>query len=185
MKQALLINLTLILLAGIPQISFGKKRYRYIKREHGVELVTSVVDILNKKQNFNADIEGSYTYNWRGKIEVGPWAHLNMSKSQNLTFNILRGGLLLEYNFIKNRGKRKFIPALGIKLGADKSAQLNWILGVYTDFKYFVGYRTPFVVKLEYVAAMPEKFGSAELKDFHNRGNLSLSTGFSYYFDFY
>ena len=145
------------------------------------------------QQQFKAttDLKGAYTYNWRGMLEFGPYFDFAAEFNPFQTHNIA-GGVLLEYNIIKNRGKRKFIPAIGISLGGQSggaregfdysgTSDFKASGGVHGALKIFVDKRTPFTIMLGYKLLTPTS-------SFFFKPCLMISffaTGFSYYFDFY
>lgn len=184
-KPLLFLSLISMILIAAPQVSFAKKKYRYIKREHGVrvdvnlpgmQVMPSGGDLLN-----NWKLHFAYTYNWKGFLEVGPYFHV---KTDDDAKWMLDGGLLVEWNIIKNRGKRALIPAVGLKLGADDitaaTGDRYGHYGIPFSLKYFVAKRTPLIVTLEpYVEAKGfTSFDPFTLK-------INFTAGFEYYFDIY
>ena len=129
-KYFLFLNLFLILFAGLPHTALAKKKYRYIKREHGVRFQADLP--METKQGFtmSAELQGAYTYNWNGMIEVGPYFDFSSGFFPS-SLKRYGAGLLVEYNIITNRGKRKWIPAVGIDLGVDGSKGLDGALGTH------------------------------------------------------
>ena len=135
--------------------------------------------------NLQANLAGAYAYNWKGMVEVGPYFDLSASVNQGFTFNSWAVGLLVEYNFIKNRGKRSFIPALGLTAGINNSKEnispgMHLALGVHASLKSFVAKRTAFISTVGYQLHTP--FNAFFRSMSHN---AEVSMGFSYYFDFY
>ncbi|MCY4512205.1 MAG: hypothetical protein OXB86_00790, partial [Bdellovibrionales bacterium] len=111
MKKSLLyLSLISMILVALPQVSFAKKKYRYIKREHGLKVDWRFPGQIMDKQEFmnNLKFEFNYTYNWKGFVEVGPYLNVGTDDSAKW---MVGGGLLVEWNIIKNRGKRVLIPA--------------------------------------------------------------------------
>ena len=164
-----------------PNSALARKKYRYIKREHGVKFEW-------RKPSFNfdsglqmtIDLEGAYTYNWKGMLEAGPYFGLEYTNVAG-TIPTYNAGLILEYNIIKNRGRRKWIPALGLKFGVNNSSPpLNFETGAHGALKIFVGKRTPFTIALGYRLVTPIQGIFQTMSH-----NVDLSMGFSYYFDFY
>lgn len=182
-KLFLFLNLFFIIfILGVGE-SFANKKYRYIKREHGVRFLTGNIPMsFNRGFSLSADLGGYYTYNWKGRLEIGPYFDLGMTTTgRGFELNNWTAGLLAEYNFIKNRGKRKHIPSFGLTVGADKSFDVpNFAVGVHTSLKSFVGKRTAFITSLGYSLHTP-------INDFfrimEHHGNIMV--GFAYYFDFY
>jgi len=129
-------------------------------------------------------LQVAYAYNWRGAVEFGPYFNLKLDIKPYLLHH-LSGGLMVEYNFIKNRGRKKYVPSIGLSFGAAQDSQKagpGWHLtgGIHGSLKMFVGARTPFTVTLGYRVLTPSsQFGRAL------QHQPYLSTGFSYYFDFY
>ena len=181
-KYFLIFNLFLIVCATWSQTAFAKKRYRYIKREHGLRLQGNIHTHFDSGFSLSTNINGAYTYNWKGMIEAGPYLQLQPNVERGtLSLNQLAGGLIFEYNFVKNQGKRMLIPALGMQFGAEKSpsAMLRFGGGVHGTLKVFVGTRTPFTVTLAYnlLTSLQQPIQLSH--------NIDVSMGFSYYFDFY
>ena len=172
-KSLLFLSLASIFFFGVPEASFAKKKYRYIKREHGVGFQSTIM-------NTNLSLQGVYTYNWKGRMEGGFYVNLRDISLLPPEFSDVSGGLIGEYNFVKNRGKVKFVPAAGLSVGVNAGTGMDLTFGVHTSLKYFVAKRTPFVVKIGYLGVIPKSFDIASLNH-----NIDISTGFSYYFDFY
>ena len=180
-KFFLFFNLFLLFFIGGMETATAVKKYRYIKREHGVRFQGNIPLKLIPFQ-MNVNLQGAYTYNWRGMLEFGPhFQFKGNSTAANFTGS-WGAGLLVEYNIIKNRGKREFIPAVGLNVGAKTEGALRLALGPQVSLKYFVGKRTPFTVTLAYNFNMP----FTNLMDRTQwKHDLDISMGFSYYFDFY
>lgn len=155
------------------------KKYRYIKREHGLRFSGKVPVEIGAGLNVGAVLDGAYTYNWKGKIEAGPYFHFD-SSIVPFALHSWGSGILGEYNIIKNRGRRKFVPAVGLKIGAFSTNAINLSAGLYGAFKFFVDKRTPFIVSLGCDVQTPVQgmFTSMSYKPY-------VTMGFSYYFDFY
>lgn len=181
-KSLLLLNLISMILIALPQVSFAKKKYRYIKREHGVRVsldwpkgeITPNMK-LTDELNFNF----TYTYNWKGFLEVGPYLKVEKESSW-----MVDSGLLVEWNIIKNRGKRALIPAVGLKIGADDfTGTLAGHIGFPLSLKFFAGernFRTPLIITVEPYIEAPgfTSFTPLTVK-------INTTVGFEYYFDFY
>ena len=191
MKKILLFTIPLILFASLPGMSVAKKKYRYIKREHGLKVLggipTATIPISTETSSTEAIIylDTSYQYNWKGLLEFGPYIFLSYDLLPSFSTNDYGVGVLGEYNIIKNRGKRKLIPSVGITLGIDKHKEgsdnnIGGSAGVYGVLKWFVDKRTPFVVKLSYRLVTP--FNGFFTSFAHKP---SFTFGFSHYFDFY
>ena len=178
-KSLLFLSLISMILIAVPQVSFAKKKYRYIKREHGVRVDVDLPGMeVYPSQDFlnNWKVHLAYTYNWKGFMEVGPYLHVKTDDSASW---MLDAGLLVEWNIIKNRGKRALIPAVGLKLGVDNIANnMTGHYGLPFSLKYFVAKRTPLIVTLEpYIES--EGFTSFQPV------KINFTAGFSYYFDVY
>ena len=179
-KSLLFLSLISMILVALPQVSFAKKKYRYIKREHGLKVDWRFPGQFHNRQEFmkNLKFEFNYTYNWKGFLEVGPYFTVGTDDSEKW---MVDGGLLVEWNMIKNRGKRVLIPAIGLKLGADDlTGNMNGHYGLPLSLKYFVAKRTPFIFSFEPYMSVP---GFADFDSFDVKYNFS--GGFAYYFDFY
>ena len=180
-KYFLFFSLFLMLVwSWIPSVS-AQQKYRYIKREHGVHFQGNIPMSFSNGFNLAAMLSGAYTYNWKGMVEAGPYFKVN-SNLVPWALNEWSGGILGEYNIIKNRGKRKLIPAVGFKVGMLNAGAGNQLqMGPYGALKIFVGKRTPFTVSLGYVLLTPlqSPFTGGV---FHT---AELAMGFSYYFDMY
>ena len=174
-KLFLFLNLFFILFVlGVGE-SFANKKYRYIKREHGVRFQGNIPMSFGQGFQLNANLAGAYAYNWKGMLEVGPYFDLGIA---NMSIAGWSGGLLIEYNFIKNRGKRKLIPSFGLTVGANNLNLFD--LGAHVSLKTFVAKRTAFITTVGYNLHTP--FSAMFSSRFHN---ADISMGFSYYFDFY
>ena len=189
-KYFLFLNLFLMLfVVSGTGTALAEKKYRYIKREHGVRFEGDIpIEIGGGQMIANLKLKGAYAYNWKGLFEFGPyflWAPSISPWSPGLW----GGGLLAEYNIIKNRGKRQFIPAVGLNLGVtggssdiNNPGTVRLSMGPYGALKIFVGKRTPFTITLAYNLLTPLSSPFAGGGMSHN---VDLSMGFSYYFDFY
>jgi len=193
MKKFLGLSL-LVILTTIWTVPSVAKKYRYIKREHGVKFQGNIPFSLNlvdqiSNINLSVDLEGAYAYNWKGFVEVGPYFNLSLTAMPNFSFSHWSAGLTGEYNFIKNRGRRKLIPSLGLQLGAISSSQfktkniegnsaLHGNAGLHASLKWFVATRTALITTLSYDAIVPFSF------DFSALGHhVDLKMGFAHYFD--
>ena len=177
MKKFLYLNL-LIILTTVWTVPSAAKKYRYIKREHGVKFQGNI-PITLAPINVPANFQGAYAYNWKGFVEVGPYFKLKF-KAPPFTPSNWSAGLMGEYNFIKNRGRRKFIPSLGLQLGVMGSENLQATGGVHGSLKWFVATRTAFITTIQYDLVTPFAGFFSSL-----RHQVDLSMGFSYYFDFH
>jgi len=177
-KYFLYINLLAIIGAVWTLPALAEKKYRYIKREHGVRFQGNI-PVTVSPFNIAVNLKGAYTYNWEGFVEVGPYFQLEMDANPRPQFSKWAVGLMGEYNFIKNRGKRKLIPSLGLHLGL-QGLGLQGSGGVHGSLKWFVAKRTAFITDLQYdlITPLTMPFSSMEHQ-------VNVSMGFSYYFDFY
>ena len=149
------------------------KNYRYIKREHGVRFQGTFSISFEQGFKLNTNLSGTYVYNWEGMLEAGPYFNLTL---ENLKLTDQSAGLLVEYNFIKNQGKRKWIPSLGLTVGTVRDFRFN--LGTHASLKSFVARRTAFISTLGYNL-------HTSFNDIDKSHNVNVRTGLSYYFDFY
>ena len=85
------------------------------------------------------DIDLAYSYNWKGMIETGPYLGLEGQHLGGFAVD-MQLGAFVEYNFIKNKGKKKTVPSAGLKIGTKKMAT-EWKLALapYVSLKYFGG----------------------------------------------
>jgi len=179
-KYFLFLNLFLMFFVGMIWEASAAKKYRYIKREHGIRFSGNIpINFGPGSFDLGVELDGAYLYNYKGMLEFGPYFHMDAGIVP-FSFSSWGAGLLTEYNFIKNRGNRKLIPTIGIKIGADGSAGTSLLLGAYGALKIFVGKRTPFIVDLGYQLSTP----MTQLFTSLNQG-VNISMGFAYYFDFY
>lgn len=183
-KHFLFFSLFFIVFLSWSPATLAKKKYRYIKREHGVRFQwDNPINFDSQGQiTSSVNIEGAYTYNWRGMLEAGPYIKIDLSI---MPFQLAEfdGGVLLEYNIIKNRGKRKLIPAVGVSVGVNKQDRVFSLSGgIHGALKFFVAKRTPFTIMLGYRMLTPMD-GNQLFKFLSHRPYTSM--GFSYYFDFY
>ena len=164
----------------------AKKRYRYIKRMHGAKIQWNLqpfqkpADGVFSLGSLNIDL--AYSYNHKGLLEFGPYLSVN-GMMNALPLANTAAGLSLEYNFVKNRGKRKNIPALGLQIGVQKGAAWDLAVSPYFSFKYFVAKRTALVTSLKYTASLPFNGLAAFMQNLSH--GVFLVGGFAYYFDFY
>lgn len=185
-KTLLLLSLAAVCLAGLPEISEAKKKYRYIKRAHGIKLLHGGYDIMFGGQDGagpagQLNLSGAYAWNWKGLIETGPYFSLGVAVPPGFQISGWSAGLGVEYNFIKNRGKRKLIPAFGIKLGARSggSGGADGNVEPVLTIKSFVSKRTAFLTSLSYALGIP---GFTNFQGMYH--NVSVKLGFAHYFDF-
>ena len=183
-KNLFLFAASLFLSLALASPDAEARKKRYIKRMHGVKAVAFIVPYQRGPGGTSGDydLELAYSYNWKGMIEFG--LHGNIAGS-HIGGNGLEGwgaGLHAEYNFIKNKGKKRFVPALGLKFGADQISSAQYLsVAPYLSLKYFVAKRTPFIFSAGYDLNLPFtalNFQQATHSSF-------LEGGFAYYFDFY
>ena len=181
-KPFLIFNLFTVLFITGAGPCFAAKRYRYIKREHGVRFTGNIdvtgslpQQILNPR-DLDFNFSGAYAYNLKGYLEFGPYLDFSMNSGQMGW----KAGLFGEYNFIKNRGKRKWIPSLGLTAGVKGMNGFHLSGGLQTSLKAFVAKRTAFISTLSFDISSPFDQLFSTL-----RTHLNIKMGFSYYFDFY
>lgn len=178
MKKFLYLNL-LIILTAVWTVPSAAKKYRYIKREHGVKFQGNI-PIAIAPTDISASFQGAYAYNWKGFVEVGPYFKLDLNAAPVFNISNWSAGLMGEYNFIKNRGRRTLIPSLGLQLGVLGPGSLQATGGVHASLKWFVATRTAFITTAQYDLITPVAGFFSLL-----RHQVDLSMGFSYYFDFH
>lgn len=181
MKNFLFVALVASFLAIVPEVSFAKKKYRYIKREHGVQIQGNIKALIPPTDTFAVSLtnfQAAYNYNWRGMIEVGPYGKVASVRVPNFSVDGWDAGIGVHYNIIKNRGKRTMIPAIGLQVGYGSANKLN--TSIVAALKYFVGVRTPIHIALSYNLSDLLNFKLSDI-----RHGVDLSVGFSYYFDIY
>ncbi len=129
-----------------------KKRYRYRKRTHRFQITAQGVPwhTDNQKSMFT-NIGVIYGYN-AGRFELGPQIRLYNPGGQSFQSLYLHLGGWLEYNFIRNTRREKFVPAVGISTGyeLERRRRHNLALSVYLSAKYFVASRTGIAINLYY-----------------------------------
>lgn len=180
-KYLLYINLLALIGAVWTLPALAEKKYRYIKREHGVRFQGNIPITVRPSFNLTANLKGAYAYNWKGFVEAGPYFQLELDAAPSPRLSKWAVGLMGEYNFIKNRGKRKLIPSLGLQLGLQGLGGLQGTGGVHGSLKWFVAKRTAFITDLQYDLMTPfTQFSFASMEH-----QVNVSMGFSYYFDFY
>ena len=163
--------------------AYAKKK-RYIKRMHGAKIHWNIVP-FEKSSTGNSgmfDVDLAYSYNWKGMIEAGPYFGIKGVHLPSFSLDYLGVGAFVEYNFIKNKGKKKMVPSVGLRIGTKKAQTWQLALAPYVSFKYFVAKRTPIIATLGYE-------GSNAFSSLTNFGVMTHSSffmgGFAYYFDFY
>ena len=184
MKKLLLLSgLFSFFVLGFSGNAYAKKK-RYIKRMHGAKINLNIIP-FERSSGTNSggfDVDLAYSYNWKGMIEVGPYFGIKGTHLPNFTLEDLDLGVFVEYNFIKNKGKKKMVPAAGLKIGTKKDAAWKLALAPYVSLKYFVAKRTPIITTLGYEGS--SAFSS--ISNFSTWTHSSfLMVGFAYYFDFY
>ena len=155
-----------------------KKRYRYRKRTHRVQVgVDSMIPFKKTGDNTIIALNLMYGYN-AGLFEVGP----NIAVAGTLSKLALNGGLWAEFNIIKNTRKEKFVPAIGVKANYMKlDNQNNLLLAPYLALKYFPASRTGLILNINYNIVTP--FDRIfKFKDMNMAINLSLA--YAHYFHF-
>ena len=156
-----------------------KKRYRYRKRHHRVQLsATGIFWHTDRPKSRYMDVGLLYGYNF-GYFEMGPsvnvWSPGN-GDFRSIYFNL---GGWAEFNFIKNTRKQKFVPALGLESGYLLSQRRlhHLVLSPYVSFKYFVASRTGIVLNVYF------EYFTQFIRFFKNRQQgIGLSLSYVHYF---
>ncbi len=157
-----------------------KKRYRYRKRKHRVQLDGFIIPWSSEsKRKLSFDLNGVYAYN-AGYFELGPYLNVYAmdNSSRNINLNLKVGGLI-EGNFIKNTRKKRFVPGIGLKLGywwKEKKDHM-FDLSPYVALKYFPASRTGFILNIGYSL-------TTQFKNFFrsNDHDTFVSLGYVHYF---
>ena len=154
-----------------------KKRYRYRKRTHRVQVGANVIPWSqdNKKSLF-VDVDLLYGYN-AGHFELGPNIGLNSAGGGKINLN-LDAGIWGEFNMIKNTRKEKFVPAIGLKanylrMGRDN----NLLLSPYFAVKYFPASRTGLVLNIAYDIVSSFSFTNMKM-------GIGVTAAYAHYFHF-
>ena len=182
-KYSLLVGLLMSGLLVLPLSVSAKKSRRYIKRQHGAKFSWNLPNfqVYPAGQNETAvtDLYAAYTYNWKGRVEVGPYVGFAANVAP-FSLGKYSAGLAVEYNFVKNQGRWRYIPALGLAGGIEgiggETGGLEYAVGLIPAMKFFVGKRTPFTVAIGYKMLIAPGESPSH--------NVVGSMGFSYYFDF-
>ena len=155
--------------------SMRKKRYRYRKRTHRVQVeAASNIPFKNTKQDTTILLNLMYGYN-AGFFELGP--NVNFSGLDNMSYG---AGLWVEGNIIKNTRKEKFVPAVGLKANYMREDKQNHLLlAPYLALKYFPASRTGLILNINFDISTPFNQIFKEL----NMG-ISLSLAYAHYFHF-
>ena len=163
-----------------------KKRYRYRKRTHRVQVGLNFVPWNQDKstdfaKNLKLDLDLLYGYNL-GYLEFGPNVSIQHQPGSNFNVqNMAIGfGAWAEGNFIKNTRKKKLIPALGLKANyVREGAGNNLLLSPYVAIKLFPASRTGLVLNLgfDYQTPFKQFFKS-------NFMGLNVSLNYAHYFHF-
>ncbi len=127
-----------------------KKRYRYRKRTHRVQVGAHVIPWSQDNQkNLFIDFDVLYGYN-AGHFELGP--NLGLSSDGDGKIDLgMEAGIWGEFNMIKNTRKEKFVPAIGLKANYLKMGRdNNLLLSPYLSVKYFPASRTGLIVNIAY-----------------------------------
>ncbi len=160
-----------------------KKRYRYRKRTHRVQVGLDFIPWSQDRDNKNLylDLDLLYGYNG-GYFEVGP--NLSVMHPANSKFDAREVefgiGIWGEGNFIKNTRKKKLIPALGLKANYLRmKAENNLLLSPYLSIKLFPASRTGLVLNINYDI-------QTSFRDLFKRLTMGLGFGLNYvhYFHF-
>ena len=162
-----------------------KKRYRYRKRTHRVQVGLNFVPWSQDREHKNLFIDLNLLYGYNGGyFEVGPNINFmhppgDRFSQRDLTFGI---GAWAEGNFIKNTRKKKLIPALGLKANYVRmEGQNHLLLSPYVAIKLFPASRTGLVLNLgfDYITGFQNLF-----KKSSSRMGLNVSLNYMHYFHF-
>ena len=150
--------------------SMRKKRYRYRKRTHRVQV--SGQGFFYKDVTVNTNL--LYGYNF-GYFELGPNADVSWSKNDGLGWG---AGLYAEFNIIKNTRKEKFVPAIGFKANYLKDNNLQ--VAPHLALKYFPASRTGLIlnIRADMIAPM------SKLADLLKGVNVGWDLAYAHYFHF-
>ena len=151
-----------------------KKRYRYRKRRHRVQVAADFTPwsriLDDENMNFNVDLLYGYNTGW---FEIGP--NVKIVKRTESTRDIhWEGGIWMELNFIKNTRKQKVVPALGLKLNyfQPRDQKKNFLLSPSFALKYFPASRTGLVANVNWnITGTLRNLG----QDINHGVNLSLA----------
>ena len=156
-----------------------KKRYRYRKRTHRVQVGATVTPWNQESdKNLFVDLDLLYGYN-AGHFELGP--NIGINNPGNGRFNLnLEAGIWGEFNMIKNTRKEKVVPAIGLKANYLKMGNDNdLLLSPYLAVKYFPASRTGLVVNFSYDIITPfdKLFNKMSM-------GINVSLAYAHYFHF-
>ena len=167
------------MMAGSMDDGMRKKRYRYRKRTHRVQVAASIIPWnQNKDKSLYMDVDLLYGYN-AGYFEIGPNIGLNSKGGGKFNLNFA-GGVWAEFNMIKNTRKASFVPALGLKANYNRMGKDNLMLiSPYLALKYFPASRTGLVLNINYDIETPfnKFFQTIEM-------GLDFSLAYVHYFHF-
>ena len=143
------------MMAGSMDEGMRKKRYRYRKRTHRIQVAASITPCSQEKsKNLYMDVDLLYGYN-AGYFEIGPNIGLNSEGGGQLKINF-EGGIWAEFNIIKNTRKASFVPALGLKANYSRMGNNNnMLISPYLALKYFPASRTGLVLNINYDIETP------------------------------
>lgn len=144
-----------------------KKRYRYRKRTHRFQIIVQGVPWHGDNQKYRfTNIGVIYGYN-AGRFELGPQIRLINPGGQDFRAMDINLSGWLEYNFIRNTRREKFVPAVGLSVGyeVENLRRHNLALSGYLSLKYFVASRTGFVfnVNYEYITLFTSMFRQRDM----------------------
>ena len=153
-----------------------KKRYRYRKRTHRVQVGANVIP-WHTQSDKNLFIDAGLLYGYNaGHFEIGPNIGINFADQQ---LQMLKAGLWGEFNIIKNTRKEKFVPAIGLKANYLRTKDNNLLLSIYLSLKYFPASRTGLVLNIGYevIDEFDKLFSFSEM-------GLPISLSYVHYFHF-
>ena len=155
-----------------------KKRYRYRKRTHRVQVDVNFVpwSKIENEDGMPINLAGLYGYNL-GWFEIGPNVKLD-GQINNAKQMGLEAGLWAEFNFIKNTRKQKLVPALGLKANYKGLTDKELLLSPYLTLKYFTASRTGMVLNFNWNIV-------TRVQNFFNKIDMgaNVSLGYVHYFN--
>ena len=179
MKCIIRFGLCVVFLLVWSSFAEGKKRYR--KRHHKVQMNGWLAFNNDFELIDNSHILLNYARNW-GNFEAGALFGFIPENDQKVTdFDIahwgLSAGALAEWNFLKNKRRINWVPAIGLKILYIQQ-QKGLVQAIpYLVSKHFISTRTSINIELNY----PLQVWEFDASDFYWQG-FSLSVGYAYYF---
>lgn len=158
-----------------------KKRYRYRKRTHRVQVGADITPWNQEKdKNMLISLDLLYGYN-AGMFEIGPNFSFTSEGGNSFAVKAIEAGLWGEFNIIKNTRKEQFVPAIGLKANYVNEGKNDnrLLLSPYLALKYFPASRTGLIMNINY--DIQTKFD--ELFKKMNMG-INISLAYVHYFHF-